>query len=60
MNEWVGPDIAVVGPLEIPPSDEFPISESSHLFGKFTWQGAARRQANKTVEDHGALFSAKY
>ncbi|XP_073329073.1 bile acid receptor [Pagrus major] len=32
MNEWVGPDINVVGPLEIPPSDEFAISESSHLF----------------------------
>ncbi|XP_030282052.1 bile acid receptor isoform X3 [Sparus aurata] len=32
MNEWVGPDINVVGPLEIPPSDEFSISESSHLF----------------------------
>ncbi|XP_041652530.1 bile acid receptor isoform X2 [Cheilinus undulatus] len=32
MNEWVGPDINVVGQLEIPPSDEFSISESSHLF----------------------------
>uniref|UniRef100_A0A4W6EBC5 Nuclear receptor subfamily 1, group H, member 4 n=1 Tax=Lates calcarifer TaxID=8187 RepID=A0A4W6EBC5_LATCA len=32
MNEWVGPDINVVGPLQIPPSDEFSISESSHLF----------------------------
>ncbi|KAM8750405.1 bile acid receptor isoform 2-T3 [Acanthopagrus schlegelii] len=32
MNEWVGPDINVVGSLEIPPSDEFSISESSHLF----------------------------
>ncbi|XP_076589717.1 bile acid receptor [Chaetodon auriga] len=32
MNEWLGSDINVVGPLEIPPSDEFSISESSHLF----------------------------
>ncbi|CAJ1056968.1 bile acid receptor isoform X1 [Xyrichtys novacula] len=32
MNEWVGPDISVVGQLEIPPSDEFSIPESSHLF----------------------------
>lgn len=34
MNDWVGPDINVVGPLEIPSSDEFSITESSHLFGK--------------------------
>ncbi|XP_059191905.1 bile acid receptor isoform X2 [Centropristis striata] len=32
MNEWVGLDINVVGPLQLPPSDEFSISESSHLF----------------------------
>ncbi|XP_054633746.1 bile acid receptor isoform X1 [Dunckerocampus dactyliophorus] len=32
MNEWVGPDIDVVGPLQIPPTDEFSISEGSHLF----------------------------
>lgn len=32
MNEWVGHDINVVGPLQIPPGDEFSISESSHLF----------------------------
>ncbi|XP_077423478.1 bile acid receptor isoform X2 [Vanacampus margaritifer] len=32
MNEWVGPDINVVGPLQIPPTDEFAISENSHLF----------------------------
>ncbi|XP_061532679.1 bile acid receptor isoform X1 [Phycodurus eques] len=32
MNEWVGSDINVVGPLQIPPTDEFSISESSHLF----------------------------
>ena len=36
MNEWVGPDINVVGPLQIPPSDEFSIAESAHLFGKST------------------------
>ncbi|KAM9854900.1 bile acid receptor [Aulostomus maculatus] len=32
MNEWVCPDINVAGPLQIPPSDEFSIPESSHLF----------------------------
>lgn len=47
MNEWVGPDINVVGPLEIPPSDEFSISESSHLFGKLTWQEAAHAKMEK-------------
>ncbi|KAL7402300.1 hypothetical protein ABVT39_012819 [Epinephelus coioides] len=40
MNEWVGPDINVVGPLHIPPSDEFPISESSHLFDILADQGS--------------------
>lgn len=34
MNEWVGQDINVVGPLEIPPSDEFSITDNSHFFGK--------------------------
>lgn len=36
MNEWVGPDINVAGPLEMPPSDEFSITESTHLFGEFS------------------------
>ncbi|XP_049928534.1 bile acid receptor isoform X2 [Epinephelus moara] len=40
MNEWVGPDINVVGPLHIPPSDEFPISESSHLLDILADQGS--------------------
>lgn len=40
MNEWVGPDINVVGPLEIPPSDEFSMSESSHLFDILADQGS--------------------
>ncbi|CAG03421.1 unnamed protein product [Tetraodon nigroviridis] len=34
MNEWVGQDINVVGPLEIPPSEEFSITDNSHFFGK--------------------------
>lgn len=36
MNEWVGQDINVVEPLEIPPSDEFSITDTdnSHFFGK--------------------------
>ncbi|XP_036441580.1 bile acid receptor isoform X1 [Colossoma macropomum] len=32
MNEWVGPDVNVVGPLQIPPNDGFPMPESSHFF----------------------------
>lgn len=40
MNEWVGPDINVVGPLQIPPSDEFSISESPHLFDILADQGS--------------------
>ncbi|KAM9808358.1 bile acid receptor [Neosynchiropus ocellatus] len=39
MNEWMGPDINVVGPLQIPPSDEFSIQESSHLFDILADQG---------------------
>lgn len=34
MNEWMGQDINVVGPLEIPPTDEFSITDNSHFFGK--------------------------
>ncbi|XP_051952731.1 bile acid receptor isoform X2 [Xyrauchen texanus] len=32
MNEWVGHDVNVVGTLQIPPSDVFPLSESLHFF----------------------------
>ncbi|XP_075998335.1 bile acid receptor isoform X1 [Genypterus blacodes] len=40
MNEWVGPDINVVGPLQIPPNDGFSISESAHLFDILADQGS--------------------
>lgn len=40
MNDWVGLDVNVVGPLQIPPSDEFSISESSHLFDILVDQGS--------------------
>ncbi|TNN00600.1 hypothetical protein fugu_011846 [Takifugu bimaculatus] len=42
MNEWVGQDIDVVGPLEIPPSDEFSITDTdnSHFFDMLTDQGS--------------------
>lgn len=49
MNEWVGPDINVVGPLEIPPSDEFSMSESSHLFGKSSWLTTHRITAGESI-----------
>ncbi|KAG5273460.1 hypothetical protein AALO_G00151530 [Alosa alosa] len=32
MNDWVGPDVNVVGPLQVPTSDGFCLSESSHFF----------------------------
>uniref|UniRef100_A0A8C6WGX1 Nuclear receptor subfamily 1, group H, member 4 n=1 Tax=Neogobius melanostomus TaxID=47308 RepID=A0A8C6WGX1_9GOBI len=32
MNEWVGPDINVVGAFQIPTNDDYSVSESSHLF----------------------------
>lgn len=40
MNDWVGTDINVVGQLDIPPSDDFSISESSHLFDILADQGS--------------------
>ncbi|XP_004069763.1 bile acid receptor isoform X1 [Oryzias latipes] len=40
MNEWVGPDITVVGPLQIPPSDDFSMSEGAHFFDILGDQGS--------------------
>uniref|UniRef100_A0A3B5PYF7 Ecdysone receptor n=1 Tax=Xiphophorus maculatus TaxID=8083 RepID=A0A3B5PYF7_XIPMA len=40
MNEWEGPEINVVGPLQIPSSDEFSISESAHFFDILADQGS--------------------
>ncbi|KAM4618397.1 bile acid receptor isoform 1-T2 [Polymixia lowei] len=40
MNDWVGPDINVVGPLQIPPSDGFPLSEGTHFFDILADQGS--------------------
>lgn len=47
MNEWVGTDINVVGPLQIPPGDDFSISESAHLFGKSTWRETIKRRRQR-------------
>ncbi|CAG5958196.1 unnamed protein product [Menidia menidia] len=41
MNEWVGPDINVVGPLQIPPNDEFSIAENAHFFDILADQGSS-------------------
>uniref|UniRef100_A0A3P8SCL6 Nuclear receptor subfamily 1, group H, member 4 n=1 Tax=Amphiprion percula TaxID=161767 RepID=A0A3P8SCL6_AMPPE len=54
MNEWVGPDINVVGPLQIPPSDEFSISENSHLFDILADQGSP------LLQDHDILPFSGY
>ncbi|XP_062860268.1 bile acid receptor [Trichomycterus rosablanca] len=32
MNEWVGSDVNVVGPLQIPPNDGFPLPDGLHFF----------------------------
>ncbi|XP_008409681.1 bile acid receptor isoform X1 [Poecilia reticulata] len=40
MNEWDGPEINMVGPLQIPSSDEFSISESTHFFDILADQGS--------------------
>ncbi|XP_037538722.1 bile acid receptor [Nematolebias whitei] len=40
MIEWVGSEINVVGPLQIPPSDDFSISESTHFFDILADQGS--------------------
>ncbi|TSK38501.1 Bile acid receptor [Bagarius yarrelli] len=32
MNEWIGPDVNVVGPLQMPPNDGFTLPEGSHFF----------------------------
>ncbi|XP_017278444.1 bile acid receptor isoform X2 [Kryptolebias marmoratus] len=40
MNDWVGSETSVVGPLQIPPSDEFSISESVHFFDILADQGS--------------------
>lgn len=55
MNEWVGPDINVVGALEIPPNDEFSMSESSHLFGKSSWLTTHRNTAGGVLKHSCAL-----
>lgn len=59
MNEWVGQDMNVVGPLEIPPSEEFPITDNSHFFGKFFGKIVCLEDLYITVEvlkSNGALF----
>ncbi|XP_029952456.1 bile acid receptor isoform X1 [Salarias fasciatus] len=54
MNEWVCPDINVVGPLQIPPSDDFSISEGSHLFDILADQGSP------LLQDHDILSFPSY
>lgn len=40
MNDWVGPEVNVVGPLQVPTSDGFCLSESSHFFDILADQGS--------------------
>ncbi|XP_065813487.1 bile acid receptor isoform X2 [Labrus bergylta] len=60
MNEWVGPDINVVGQLEIPPSDEFSISESSHLFDILADQGSPLLQDPDILPSFNSYPSMQY
>ncbi|KAM6961012.1 bile acid receptor [Aplochiton taeniatus] len=54
MNEWVGPDVNVGGPMQIPPSDGFPLSESSNFFDILADQG------NPLLQDHEVLPFTSY
>lgn len=54
MNEWVCPDVNVVGPLQIPPSDDFSILEGSHLFDILADQGSP------LLQDHDILSFPSY
>ncbi|XP_041746601.1 bile acid receptor isoform X2 [Coregonus clupeaformis] len=49
MNEWVGPDVNVVGPLQIPHSDGFQLSESSHFFDILAEQGSPLLQDQEVL-----------
>ncbi|XP_041694019.1 bile acid receptor-like isoform X1 [Coregonus clupeaformis] len=49
MNDWVGPDVNVVGLLQIPPSDGFPLSESSHFFDILAEQGSPLLQDQEVL-----------
>ncbi|KAL2093448.1 hypothetical protein ACEWY4_010760 [Coilia grayii] len=40
MNEWVGPDVNVVGPLQVPTGDGYCLPESSNFFDILTEQGS--------------------
>ncbi|XP_029010421.1 bile acid receptor isoform X2 [Betta splendens] len=40
MNEWVGSNLNVVGPLQLPPGDDFSIADGSHLFDILADQGS--------------------
>ncbi|XP_023841388.1 bile acid receptor isoform X3 [Salvelinus sp. IW2-2015] len=49
MNEWVGHDVNVVGLLQIPPNDGFPLSESSHFFDILSEQGSPLLQHQEVL-----------
>nr|XP_046165994.1 bile acid receptor isoform X1 [Oncorhynchus gorbuscha]XP_046166001.1 bile acid receptor isoform X1 [Oncorhynchus gorbuscha] len=49
MNEWVGPEVNVVGPLQIPHNDGFPLSENSHFFDILADQGSPLLQDQEVL-----------
>ncbi|XP_020312453.1 bile acid receptor isoform X1 [Oncorhynchus kisutch] len=49
MNEWVGHNVNVVGLLQIPPNDGFPLSESSHFFDILSEQGSPLLQDQEVL-----------
>ncbi|XP_021429764.1 bile acid receptor isoform X3 [Oncorhynchus mykiss] len=49
MNEWVGHNVNVVGLLQIPPNDGFPLSESSHFFDILAEQGSPLLQDQEVL-----------
>ncbi|XP_036376271.1 bile acid receptor [Megalops cyprinoides] len=54
MSEWMVPDISVAGPLQVPPGDGFPLSESSHFFDLLADQG------NPLLQDQEVLPFSSY
>ncbi|KAM9480671.1 bile acid receptor isoform 2-T5 [Clarias gariepinus] len=54
MNDWVGPDVNVVGPLQMPPSDGFSLPDGSHFFDILA------EQSSPLLQDQEVLSFGSY
>ncbi|XP_060798036.1 bile acid receptor-like [Neoarius graeffei] len=59
MNEWAGPDVNVVGPLQMPPNDGFSLPEGSHFFDILAEQSSPLLQ-DQEVLPFGSFPSMQY